>query len=640
MNWFQSITILLVALLGWLVSFFFNMKRNLHVLQLEDYEPARAIAVESRRPYFQRLFGPEVIAGVVVIISSLAMFRISRSIAGMWSSAFEINCSIVGMWSPAFESWRVLTVFGLSAWGLLYLWRGLRVRKRLKTAKKPLVITPRARRIIITGIVIGLLVFVIQYIISLNTFWKSVCITPLKLPELYNPLWGNLRFEPPGGRIFIYELRQLTGFYFLIMRLVISMYFIERLSIIWLSMAVWALKPYENAIQQDFITDAERILKEFNPLAIGITGSYGKTGVKELLSAMLAEKYNVFRPPGSYNTLMGVTRIIRERLRPFHEVFVVEMGAYRKGSITKLCKLVKPQHGIITIIGVQHLERFKTKENIKAAKAELVHALPSDGIAVLNGDDLACREIAAEFQGSVVYFSVENDDDVEKGIDAAGIPVVRAENIGITSNGSDFDLVFYDDLSPPVSGGELKGEVEERISVHLSLLGRSAVSNACAAAAMADQLGVPRKAIALILDSIPHVKHRLEPIQREGGITVLDDAFNSNPIGAKNALEVLAGAAGGRRILVTPGFVELGRLEEEANYQFGKQAAAACDLAVLVGVRRIEPIRKGLLDAGFSDEKIWMVDSLNDGLERLKSYLQPGDSMLLENDLPDQYDYA
>jgi len=626
MNWFQSITILLVALLGWLVSFFFNMKRNLHVLQLEDYEPARAISVVSRRPNLLRLFGPEVVAGVVVIIGSLAMFLISRSIAGMWSSVFR--------------SCKVLTAFGLFAWGLLYIYRSLRFRKCLKSAKKPLVVTPRARRIFIMGLIIGMLIFAMLYFVNLNVFWKPVCITPLRLPGLYIPLWGDLRFELPGGRISGYEVRQLAGFYFLVSGMVISMYLIERLSFIWLSMAVWILKPYENAIQQDFIADAERILKELNPLVIGVTGSYGKTGVKELLSAMLAEKYNVFRPPGSYNTLMGVTRIIRERLRPFHEVFVVEMGAYRKGSITKLCNLVKPQHGIITIIGVQHLERFKTKENIKAAKAELVHALPFDGIAVLNGDDPVCLEIGAEFKGNVVYFSVEDDVDVEKGMDAAGIPVVRAENIRITSNGSDFDLVFYDDPSPPVSGGKLKGGVEERISVHLSLLGRSAVSNACAAAAMADQLGVPRRAIALILDSIPHIKHRLEPIQREGGITVLDDAFNSNPIGAKNALEVLAGAVGGRRILVTPGFVELGRMEQEANYQFGKQAALACDLVVLVGVRRIEPIRKGLLDAGFSDEKIWTVDSLNDGLERLKSYLQPGDSMLLENDLPDQYDYA
>ncbi len=613
MNWFQSITILLVALLGWLVSFFFNMKRNLHALQLEDYEPARAISVVSRHLNLLRLFGPEVVAGAVVIIGSFAMFIISRG--------------IMGRWSPAFGPCKVLTAFGLSAWGLLYIWRGLHFRKRLKSAKKPLVITPRARRIFIFGLIIGMLIFAMSYFVNLYVFWKPVTESPPNEFKLINPIGHD-------------ETRQLAGFFLAITGLIISMYLIERLSIIWLSIAVWILKPYENAIQQDFMDDAKRILREVNPLVIGITGSYGKTGVKELLSAMLAEKYNVFRPPGSYNTLMGVTRVIRERLRPFHEVFVVEMGAYRKGSITKLCNLVKPQHGIVTIIGVQHLERFKTKENIKAAKAELVRALPSDGIAVLNGDDPACREIGAEFRGSVVYFSVENDDDIEKGMDTAGIPVVRVENIRITSNGSDFDLVFYDDPSLQVSGGELKGGIEERISVHFSLLGRSAVSNACAAAAMADQLDVPRKAIAMILDSMPHVRHRLEPIKHEGGITVLDNAFNSNPIGAKNALEVLSQAAGGRRILVTPGFVELGQLEKEANYRFGKQAAAACDLAVLVGEKRIESIRRGLLDAGFSDKNIWIVDSLNNGLERLKSYFQPGDTMLLENDLPDQYDYA
>ena len=178
------------------------------------------------------------------------------------------------------------------------------------------------------------------------------------------------------------------------------------------------------------------------------------------------------------------------------------------------------------------------------------------------------------------------------------------------------------------------------IPVHLSLLGRSAIHNAAAAAAMADQLGVPRKSIVAALARMPHVKHRLEPIKQEGGITVLDDAFNSNPIGAKNALEVLCQAKGGRRVLVTPGMVELGDLEERANYEFGRQAAEACDLVVLVGQKRIEPIKRGLIDAGFDKNNIWVAGSLDESLKRLKSYLKQGDTMLLENDLPDQYDFT
>jgi len=155
---------------------------------------------------------------------------------------------------------------------------------------------------------------------------------------------------------------------------------------------------------------------------------------------------------------------------------------------------------------------------------------------------------------------------------------------------------------------------------------------------MAEQLGVPKRGIKRALASMPQVQHRLEAKPGEGGVRIIDDAFNSNPIGAASALEVLSQATDGRRILVTPGMVELGEMESEANYKFGKQAAVACDLAVLVGVNRVEPIRKGLLDGGFDEEKIWVVSTLNEGLDKLKGYLQPGDTMLLENDLPDQYD--
>jgi UDP-N-acetylmuramoyl-tripeptide--D-alanyl-D-alanine ligase len=362
------------------------------------------------------------------------------------------------------------------------------------------------------------------------------------------------------------------------------------------------------------MADAQRILAEVRPLVVGITGSYGKTGTKEILAAMLADRYNVFRPPGSYNTLMGVTRAIREGLRPYHEAFVVEMGAYRQGSIARLCELVKPSHGLITIIGLQHLERFGSQKAIQKAKGELIEALPTDGIAVLNGDDPLCREIGGRRRGTVFYFSTDP-------VAAAKPDTLAARNVTITTTGSDFDLFFPD------------GEV---VPVHLSLLGRAAVSNAVAAAAMADRLGVARAGIARACASIPHVRHRLEPRTGDGGVTVIDDAFNSNPIGATGALEVLA-MSKGRRILVTPGMIELGEKEESANYEFGLQAAKSCDLAVLIGVNRIEPIRRGLLEGGMMDENVWIAATLTEGLERLQTVLKSGDTMLLENDLPDQY---
>jgi len=581
---FDIYAAILVAFTGWILVMISSLKRNLHILQLEDYESARMLHVVFSQPKRLPLLGFELIGGITVIIGSI--LRV-----------------------PFRSSYGTLISFGLILWGLGCFWRYLQMRSSVKSIKKPLVMTARAKRIYIVSYLFPLIAMSCLLFLSVIQSWKPS----------------------------VYCIFQQTSASVLMIEFIIIMYVIERLSPVWLSLSVLILKPYENAIQRNFMNDAKVILREVRPLVIGITGSYGKTGTKEILSAMLAEKYNVFKPPGSYNTLMGVTRIIREELRPYHEVFVAEMGAYRIGSIEKLCDLVQPTYGIITIIGLQHLERFKTQENIKIAKGELVQSLPDDGIAVLNGDDPFCREIGSDFNGKVIYFSVESDLEADRNPPEGGqVPSeagqvvcpteasgIRVENIRIGADGSDFDIVYSDG---------------EQTDVHLSLLGRSAIYNAAAAAAMADQLGVPRKSIAKTLAAIPHVRHRLEPIKHEGGINVLDDAFNSNPIGAKNALEVLSAASGGRRILVTPGMVELGSMEEEANYEFGRQAADACDLAVLVGGQRIEPIKRGLLEAGFNADCIWVVDSLNDGLDALKSYLQPGDTMLLENDLPDQYD--
>ena len=577
----DSLLFILFALAGWLVALNGSLKSFLHLLQLEDYEAGRMLRILTQQPRRLKLLGPELTALPVLLILVKVLFWSGLGAESSFADIFGRRI-VDETWAPA---WFI--------WGAGCFWRAWRMHRVSRLAKKPLVMTARAKRILWLGFGLSILITIL-----LSTF--------ISLIRFY-----TIRYEF-GAELYILSIPWAAVFWITIFGI---MYLVERAAPLSLTLSVMMLKPFEFIVQQRYLSDARKILDRINPIVIGVTGSYGKTGTKEILSAMLAEKYNVFRPPGSYNTLMGVTRVVREQMRPYHEVFVVEMGAYRIGSIDRLSRLVKPKHGIITIIGVQHLERFKTRDNIKTAKGELIRALPQDGIAVLNSDDEACREIGADFQGNVTWFSLSkpgNDGDT-----------LFVENIRIGADGSDFDIDYPDG---------------ERQSVHLSLLGRSAVANAAAAAAMADRLGVPRAGIKRALANMSHVRHRLEPIRREGGITVLDDAFNSNPVGARNALEVLAAAKDGRRILVTPGMIELGSLEAKANREFGSLAAQACDLVVLIGEKRIEPIRQGLLENRFNPDRILVVESLNEGLERLKSYLQPGDTMLLENDLPDQYD--
>ncbi len=535
---------------GWLFLMVMMLRQHLHWLQLEDYSPSRLFAFASKR--WQSVV---LRAGAFSLPFALLTLR-------------DCNCG-----------WKIESIAAL-VWALGSGYEGWRLLKQEKSAKKKLVITPRARRIFIFGIVFSFI--------------------GLKAIGLLFP-------------------SELFG-----MAMIGSMYLSTVLAGVWLTLAVGLLWPQEMLAQRRYIADAKRILGEVRPLIIGITGSYGKTGTKEILAAMLADRYNVFRPPGSYNTLMGVTRAIREGLRPYHEVFVVEMGAYREGSIQKLCDMTHPMHGIITTIGVQHLERFGSQKAIQRAKGELIRALPPDGVAVLNGDDPLCREIGEARQGEVIYFSISDNNsgqNIQKSEEKYP-KWISASNIQITPTGSTFDINFTDGTKTPV---------------HLALLGRAAIANALAAAAMGERNGVSKDGIARVLSTLPHIRHRLEPRTGEGGITVIDDAFNSNPVGAAGALEVLAMATGGRRVLVTPGMIELGEMEVSANRTFGVQAASSCDLAVLVGVKRVEPIREGLLSAGFPAENIWVVATLTEGLERLKGYLKPGDTMLLENDLPDQY---
>ncbi len=604
---FLVIVFVIIALTGWLTALIGTHRRFLHLLQLEDYESGRMLLDTVRYPIRLQLIGWELLGILAILVLSQVSFPYIDHVHAVKPDVFFSGLKVFLILRALDKAWLLAWFI----WGAGCLWRAWRMRIKLKSAKKPLVMTTRAKRIFWTSLITSILL----------AFAAIILVSIIRYNNIY------LEF---GGAIVSFSIKWAAYFW---VSVFVIMYLCERMVPLFLALTVNLLRPVESSVQNRYLKDARRILREASPIVIGITGSYGKTGTKEMLTAMLAEKYSVLCPPGSYNTLMGVTRVIREQLRPYHELFVVEMGAYRIGSIRKLCELVNPEFGIITIVGVQHLERFKTRENIKLAKGELIRALPDDGTAVLNGDDPACREIGAEFKGQVVYFRI--DDGISDGLQgeeiadnpsadgrATGTPTVLVKNIRIGIDGTDFDLVFNGDSFP----------------IHLSLLGRSAVSNAAAAAAMADRLGVPRKAIKRALAGMPHVKHRLEPIRREGNITVLDDAFNSNPIGARNALEVLAAAEGGRKILVTPGMIELGPMEDDANREFGRQAASACDLVVLIGGKRVEPIREGLLEEGFSSDNIWVAPSLNAGLERLRSYLKPGDTMLLENDLPDQYD--
>ena len=367
--------------------------------------------------------------------------------------------------------------------------------------------------------------------------------------------------------------------------------------------------PIEKAINRHYYNDAKRIINSHKGLIIiGVTGSFGKTSTKNYLASVLAEKYNVLVTPGNFNTLLGVIRTIREHLRPYHQVFIVEMGAKQKNDIKEICDLVHPTIGIVTAVGEMHLETFKSVENIQDTKFELINSLPADGLGVINNDS----EYIKNYNGitsrcRIIKYAVDGNGDY------------KAKDVVYGASGVSFAL-----------GNE---------QYNSRLLGAGNLLNILASIAVADHLNVPvnkqKNAIARLLP----VEHRLS-MKVANGITVLDDAYNSNPQGAKMGLEVLKNFAvgeGNKRIVITPGFVEMGARQAAANKELGRTIAGSCDYAIIVNAVNREAIKIGLEEGKLPVEKYFLADSLNHAHAQLAKILRAGDVVLYENDLPDNF---
>lgn len=368
-------------------------------------------------------------------------------------------------------------------------------------------------------------------------------------------------------------------------------------------------KPMELSINNGYIKDAKRILASCPDLKIiGITGSYGKTSVKYYLTTLLRAKYNVLMTPESYNTPMGVVKTVRGSLKATHEIFVCEMGAKWVGDIKELCDIVHPHHGVITSIGPQHLESFKSLDAVKNTKFELADSLPEGGMLFLNGDDENIK--AHGSNRPFISYSIEGEADYV------------GYDISVSERGTTFSV-----KTP-------EGENEQ---FSTKLIGRHNVLNIVGAIAISHKMGISLKELKGQVRRLEGVPHRLQLSDR-GDMTIIDDAYNSNPSGTKAALEALS-LFDGYKILVTPGMVELGAKQNELNREFGRNAAKVCDYVVLVGQRQAVPIKAGLLDEAYDESKIFVADTIEEALSHVYSIGSEGRKkiVLLENDLPDNY---
>lgn len=368
-------------------------------------------------------------------------------------------------------------------------------------------------------------------------------------------------------------------------------------------------EPMEALIRRYYINRAQMVLDNSKVIKIGITGSYGKTSVKEILRTILSQKYRVLATPSSFNTPLGIARTVKS-LDSTHDVFIAEMGARQKGDIKELAKLVKPKYGVLTGVNNQHLETFGTIENTMATKFELFENLTDDGVGIFSSDNLNSTALFDKFSGEKYFAGIDGKDDL-----------VTANNVSMDSRGMSFSL-------------SIKGE--QPVDCSTVLLGTHSVKNICVAAAVAYKLGLTPQEIATGIGRIQSIGHRLELMPNNKNIVIIDDSYNSNEEGINAAMEVLDSFEG-RKIVLTPGLVELGKVENLVNYQFGKTLSEHADIVIVIGRHNAEMIIKGLIEGGFNKENIKFAKSLNKGNALLNEMLKEGDVILFENDLPDNY---
>jgi UDP-N-acetylmuramoyl-tripeptide--D-alanyl-D-alanine ligase len=381
---------------------------------------------------------------------------------------------------------------------------------------------------------------------------------------------------------------------------------------LWVLLGGLMMQPIEQSIQRGFKHRARRRLESRPDMkVVGITGSYGKTSTKFVVGELLSQRFNTLVTPSSYNTPMGLCLVINEKLRPEHQVAVMEMGIRYPGDMRHLCEIVRPDIAVITTIGIAHLESMGSKEEIAREKGSMISFLKEGGQTVLNVDDPLVAKMAQMAPGRVWRVSVEGSPEAD----------ITASGIRYGPEGATFTV--RDDTG---------GEAEFRTR----LLGQHNVLNILLGVAVGRALGLRLRQMARAVQRVEPVEHRLQ-LKKDGPVTVIDDAFNSNPTGARNAVDILGQFNGGRRVIVTPGMIELGARQEEENRIFGEHIAGNVDLAILIGERQTKPIRRGLADAGFPEENLRVFGSLFEAQAFLKSYLREGDVVLYENDLPDQY---
>ena len=358
---------------------------------------------------------------------------------------------------------------------------------------------------------------------------------------------------------------------------------------------------FEEILSIFFIEKAKNKIKANQIKVIGITGSYGKTSVKNILYELLSMHYNVVMSPKSYNTLGGLCKTINEADLKGVDYLILEMGADKCGDIKSLCSKFTPEYGILTAVGEQHLKGFKTIDNVYKTKCELQQCLTGERFMVFNCYNDFVRRASENFNGEKVCVGKD----------------IIINNFNSNCDG------FSCDIS--TSSGQV-------FSADVPLLGFHNAINISLAIAMALRLGVSHDEIMTGLTNVRQVESRMEVIKRDNNVTIVNNGYNSNPQTARCSLEVLKNYSL-KKVVITPGFVELGKEQYKFNYEFGKEISAVCNEVVIVNKTNKIALFNGLKESKFDMNMVTCVDHFGDiDFSGYKDCV-----ILIENDLPSNY---
>ena len=360
----------------------------------------------------------------------------------------------------------------------------------------------------------------------------------------------------------------------------------------------------EYLINNKYKRKALKKIKRIKPILIGITGSYGKTSFKNFLYQLLSLKYRVCKTPKSYNTYLGIIKSVNEELSDNHEIMIIELGADKLGSLDKTLKLINFDYSVITSIGPQHLKTFKTIDNIVKEKSKIFDKTSKCVFINYNYEYLRILD-KSKYNNSVTY-SYYGDCDM------------YVNDIKIDKDNTQFTLNVGSD----------------KYNLNTNILGEQQIENLLGSIVIALHLGIDIKEIQKKIQYLENEPHRMQ-IRYDQNIKIIDDSYNSNIKGFKGAVDIL-NLQTNYRIIITPGVIELGESWERENRKLGEYIANKLDYVILVGKSVTRPLYLGLINKGFDESNILIVDTFKEGYEFAKS-LNKDITLLIENDLPDYY---